>query len=77
MLDLVFSSSQEDKLLDYVAIGQKIDGGLDERVVLLVKLPKGHMLTVELEKKIKHEIRARRSPRHVPARVRHVLFMSS
>ena len=51
------------------AIGQKVEGGLDERVVLFVKISNGFTVSAELEKRIKAEIRARRSPRHVPARV--------
>lgn len=57
-------------MVDYLAVGQKIDGGADERVVLFVKLPPETALTPEFEAKIKSEIRTRRSPRHVPARVR-------
>lgn len=56
-------------LLDSLAVGQKIDGGVDERVVLFVKLQEGQTLSKELEQRIKNEIRSKRSPRHVPARV--------
>jgi len=55
--------------VDAVVVGQKIDGGADERVVLFVKLPPGQTLSNDLEQKIRLEIRKRRSPRHVPARV--------
>ena len=55
---------------DYLAVGQKIDNGADERVILFVKLPPGQELVPEFEAKLKSEIRLRRSPRHVPARVR-------
>lgn len=55
--------------MDAVVVGQKIDGGADERVVLFVKLPPGQTLSNDLEQKIRLEIRKRRSPRHVPARV--------
>jgi len=58
-----------DSPVDAVAVGQKIDGGADERVVLFVKLPPGQTLSNDLEQKIRLEIRKRRSPRHVPARV--------
>jgi len=54
---------------DYLAVGQKTDGGADERVILFVKLPMGQEISDQFEQKIKAEIRARRSPRHVPARV--------
>ena len=57
-------------MVDYLAVGQKIDGGADERVILFVKLSPEAALTLEFEAKIKTEIRTRRSPRHVPARVR-------
>lgn len=50
-------------------MGQLIASGTDERVILFVKLLEGESLTEELVKRIKHEIRSRRSPRHVPAQV--------
>jgi hypothetical protein len=60
----------EQTIVDCLAVGQKIDGGADERVILFVKLSEGQSLSLGLEQKIKTEIRTRRSPRHVPARVR-------
>jgi acetoacetyl-CoA synthetase len=70
VLDLCFSGSGvKQTIVDSLAVGQKIDGGMDERVVLFVKLPEGHVLSADLEQKIKTEIRNMRSPRHVPARV--------
>ncbi|KII95198.1 hypothetical protein PLICRDRAFT_34037 [Plicaturopsis crispa FD-325 SS-3] len=54
---------------DCVAVGQSIGAGTDERVILFVKLPEGHTLSPALEKAIKTEVRTRRSPRHVPARI--------
>ncbi len=59
---------------DYLAVGQKIDNGADERVILFIKLPPGQELVPEFEAKLKSEIRLRRSPRHVPARVRFLDF---
>lgn len=56
-------------IVDSLAIGQSIDGGTDERVVLFVQLPQGETLSPDLEKRLKAEIRARRSPRHVPSKV--------
>ena len=50
--------------------GQSIAQGTDERVILFVKLLEGEVLSDELQKRIKHEIRTRRSARHVPAKVR-------
>ena len=70
VLDLCFSSrNAELVVLDYLAVGQKTDGGTDERVVLFIKLPPGQDLSPTFEAKIKSEIRSYRSPRHVPARV--------
>ncbi|GLB33820.1 putative acetyl-coenzyme A synthetase N-terminus [Lyophyllum shimeji] len=70
VLDLCFSgASAEQTIVDSLAVGQKIDGGADERVILFVKLPEGHVLSADLEQKIKTEVRNRRSPRHVPARI--------
>ena len=70
VLGLCFSGpTVEQNIVDYLAVGQKIDGGIDERVILFVKLPDGQRLSIELEQKIKAEIRIRRSPRHVPAMV--------
>ncbi|KAF8204986.1 acetoacetyl-CoA synthetase [Pholiota molesta] len=70
VLDLCFASTEgQYAITDYLAIGQKTDGGADERVVLFVKLRPQLELTPEFEAKIKAEIRARRSPRHVPAQI--------
>lgn len=70
VLDLCFSnSSTEYAIVDYLAVGQKIDGGVDERVILFIKLPPGNELTPAFETKLKAEIRSRRSPRHIPARI--------
>ncbi|KAF9568890.1 acetoacetyl-CoA synthetase [Agrocybe pediades] len=71
VLDLCFTGPTAEKFIvaDYLAVGQKTDGGADERVILFVKLPDGHELSDEFEQKVKAEIRARRSPRHVPARI--------
>ncbi|RDB22609.1 Acetoacetyl-CoA synthetase [Hypsizygus marmoreus] len=70
VLDLCFSGSgAEHTIADCIAVGQKCDNGMDERVVLFVKLPEGRDLSADFEKKIKAEIRNRRSPRHVPSRI--------
>ncbi|KAF9462660.1 acetoacyl-CoA synthetase [Collybia nuda] len=70
VLDLWFSGSTvEHSIVDSLAVGQKIDGGADERVILFIKLPEGHNLSADFERRVKAEIRARRSPRHVPARI--------
>jgi len=52
---------------DSLAIGQKWKG--DERIVLFVKLAKGHELTEELKAKIRRALKEQLSPRHVPAKI--------
>ncbi|KAG6854774.1 hypothetical protein C0991_001201 [Blastosporella zonata] len=70
ILDLCFSGpGAEHTIVDALAVGQKTDNGMDERVILFIKLPQGTTLSTELEQKIKFEVRTRRSPRHVPAKV--------
>ncbi|TRM67569.1 hypothetical protein BD626DRAFT_479170 [Schizophyllum amplum] len=56
-------------IVDCLAIGQSIASNTDERVVLFVKLHEGKTLEKPLEDAIRREIRARRTPRHVPARI--------
>lgn len=56
-------------IVDCLVVGQSIAHGSDERVVLFVKLLEGQVLSAELQARIKAEVRARRSARHVPARV--------
>lgn len=56
-----------DEVLEGVVIGQQWDN--DVRVVLFVKLREGVKLTGDLIKRIKAEIRANTTPRHVPAKV--------
>lgn len=56
-----------DEVEDSLVIGQDWEG--DVRVILFVKLKEGVELTEGLLKKIKTNIRANCSPRHVPARV--------
>ncbi|KAL0950016.1 hypothetical protein HGRIS_010024 [Hohenbuehelia grisea] len=72
VIDTCFSASTasaDQTIIECLAVGQPIDMGTDERVLLFVKLLDGHVLSQELESKIKAEIRARRTPRHVPARI--------
>ncbi|KAJ6613430.1 acetoacetyl-CoA synthetase [Mycena sp. CBHHK59/15] len=66
VIDTAFCAT--GKILDCLAVGQTI-GGSDERVILFVKLPDTQDLTPALERQIKGEVRARRSPRHVPAQI--------
>ncbi|KAL4075852.1 hypothetical protein J3A83DRAFT_4089711 [Scleroderma citrinum] len=58
-----------DKIEDALVVGQAIGGGVDERVILFLKLSGGKLLSMDMETKIKAEIRARRTARHVPARI--------
>jgi len=62
-------SNPAHTIVDCLVVGQTIDGGMDERVILFVQLAAGEMLSVDLEKKIKSEVRTRRTPRHVPAMI--------
>jgi acetoacetyl-CoA synthetase len=55
------------EVLESIAIGQKWDG--DVRVVLFVRLAPGCQLTEALIERIRAEIRANTTPRHVPARI--------
>lgn len=56
-------------IADCLAVGQNIASGTDERVIMFVKLLEGEALSDDLVKRIKHEIRMRRSARHVPCEV--------
>jgi acetoacetyl-CoA synthetase len=60
-----------DEVEESVAIGQMWppDKPTDSRVVLFVKLRQGRELDDALEERIRHEIRRKASPRHVPARI--------
>lgn len=56
-----------EEVLEGLVIGQQWDN--DVRVVLFVRLRDGVVLTDELVKRIKTEIRENATPRHVPAKV--------
>ncbi|MBU8849380.1 MAG: acetoacetate--CoA ligase [Desulfobacterales bacterium] len=56
-----------EELEDSVIVGQSWNN--DVRVILFVKIAKGFELTDELQNKIKADIRANASPRHVPAKI--------
>jgi len=56
-----------EELEDSVIIGQSWNN--DVRVILFVKMAQGCALTDELQSKIKADIRANASPRHVPAKI--------
>jgi acetoacetyl-CoA synthetase len=55
------------ELEDSVVVGQSWNN--DVRVILFVKLAPGYDLTEDLEAKIRADIRANASPRHVPAKI--------
>ncbi len=56
-----------EELEDSVVIGQSWNN--DVRVILFVKMAPGFELTDDLQNKIKSDIRANASPRHVPAKI--------
>jgi acetoacetyl-CoA synthetase len=60
-----------DEVEESVAVGQMWppDSPTDSRVVLFVKLRQNRSLDDALEQRIRHEIRRKASPRHVPARI--------
>lgn len=72
VLDLCFSpaaTTPDLVIADALVVGQPINDGSDERVILFLQLLEGRTLHDNLIKRVKYEIRTRRSPRHVPARV--------
>ena len=58
---------QVDEVLESICVGQ--DWQDDVRVVLFVKLRQGVALDERLRTKIKQQVRANATPRHVPARI--------
>ena len=53
---------------DSLAVGQKMgEEQEDERVVLFLKMAKGVDFSQDLVHRLRHDIRTRLSPRHVPA----------
>ncbi|MGH8250656.1 MAG: acetoacetate--CoA ligase [Steroidobacteraceae bacterium] len=62
---------QLDEVLESVVIGQDHDN--DVRVVLFVRLREGLALDDALRDRIRHQIRANTTPRHVPAKILQVL----
>ncbi|CAE6445670.1 unnamed protein product [Rhizoctonia solani] len=69
VLDQSFSAGAQPLILDSLVVGQSIQGGVDERVILFVKLPEGETLSDDLRKRIREEIRKKRSPRHCPEKI--------
>ena len=73
VIDLCFApnvSHFSHTIVDCLAVGQSVSQGTDERVILFIKLLEGESMSQELEKRIRSEIKGRRTARHVPARVR-------
>jgi len=60
-------AEQIEEVLESIVIGQQWQG--DVRVVLFVRLREGLVLDDELVRRIKQQIRANTTPRHVPAKV--------
>jgi acetoacetyl-CoA synthetase len=58
---------QVPEVLESIAVGQKF--GDDERVVLFVRLREGAVLDDALRERIRKQIRANTTPRHVPAKI--------
>ena len=58
---------QLEEIAESVVVGQDWQG--DTRVVLFVKLQPDHKLDAALENRIRDAIRAKASPRHVPAKI--------
>ena len=56
-----------DEVADSLCVGQKINDGGDERVVLFLKMAGGHVFGEALVSKVKAAIRKELSARHVPA----------
>jgi acetoacetyl-CoA synthetase len=55
------------EVLESVAVGQRWQG--DERILLFVRLREGVQLDEALRDRIRHQIRANTTPRHVPAKI--------
>jgi acetoacetyl-CoA synthetase len=58
---------QLPEILESIVVGQDWDG--DVRVVLFVRLKQGVALDEALQKRIRNQIRANTTPRHVPAKI--------
>ena len=53
-----------DEVQDSLAVGQQYED--DERVILFVQMKEGEVLTADVAKRIRAELRRNASPRHVP-----------
>lgn len=52
---------------DSICVGQRRSNDTDERVLLFVKMKRGHRFTIDLVMNLKAAARAKYSPRHVPS----------
>ena len=59
-------------LEETLVVGLMVDGGADEKVILFVKVKEGTEWNEALIKRVKTEIRVKRSARHVPGRIERV-----
>jgi len=58
---------QFPEIAESIVVAQ--EWGDDTRVVLFVRLQPGHALDAALERRLRDELKARASPRHVPAKI--------
>ena len=58
---------QMEEIAESIVVGQ--DWGGDTRVILFVRMQPGRVLDQQLERRIRSTIRAKASPRHVPAKI--------
>jgi acetoacetyl-CoA synthetase len=58
---------QFPEIAESIVVGQEWRG--DTRVVLFVRLQPGYALDAALERRLREELKARASPRHVPAKI--------
>ena len=58
---------QRDEVAEAIAIAQEYDN--DSRIILFVRLADGFVLDDELAKALRSDLRAKGSPRHVPAKI--------
>ncbi|HET8697224.1 MAG TPA: acetoacetate--CoA ligase [Gammaproteobacteria bacterium] len=58
---------QLEEIAESLVVGQEWQG--DTRVVLFVRLQPGHTLDAALERRIRDAVRAKASPKHVPAKI--------
>ncbi|VDK60190.1 unnamed protein product [Anisakis simplex] len=55
-----------DEIVDSIVAPQKLNGNIDERIILFVKMAPSYDLTDQLISKLKQQLRTLMSPRHAP-----------